>query len=117
MRRHFDGGDVTDKVIITNIPEEFRRIDNAVAGRSERPGTGWAPNLRRAQASEYLLQKYGIILKPSTMAKWWCLKSDGPPAYLAGRVPLYPRDGLDAWAIKYLGPLRTSTSGNAQRAA
>ena len=79
---------------------------------SERPSTGWAPNLRRAQASEYLKQNYGIILQPSTLAKWFCVKSDGPPAYLNGRVPLYPRTELDTWAIKRLGPLRTSTSDN-----
>ena len=105
---------LTDTPIITNMPEALQRRDPAP---SVRPSTGWAPNLRRAQASEYLLQNYGIILKPSTLAKWFCMKSDGPPAFVAGRVPLYPRDGLDTWAIKRLGPLRSSTSDTGQELA
>jgi hypothetical protein len=71
---------------------------------------GWPPNLRRRDASQYLRQVYGLTVAPSTLAKWFSLRSDGPPAYLAGRVPLYPRDRLDAWAAKRLGQLRTSTS-------
>jgi hypothetical protein len=72
--------------------------------------TNWPPKLRRADAARYLLEVHGIPVQPSTLAKWHCLKSDGPPAYVSGRVPLYPRDELDAWAAKRLGPLRTSTS-------
>ena len=100
---------MTVTAIITNPPGES---GDAVAVSLQRPSAGWAPNLRRAQASEYLLQNYGIIIKPSTLAKWFCIKSDGPPAFVAGRTPLYPREALDAWAIKHLGPLRTSTSDN-----
>ena len=72
--------------------------------------TNWPPKLRRADAARYLREVHGIPVQSSTLAKWWCLKSDAPPAYLAGRIPLYPRDALDAWAAKRLGPLRTSTS-------
>jgi hypothetical protein len=71
---------------------------------------GWPPNLRRNEASRYLEEVYGLTLAPATLAKMFSQRSDGPPAYLAGRVPLYPRDGLDAWAAKRLGRLRTSTS-------
>lgn len=70
----------------------------------------WPPNLRRAEASTYLRQQYGIILAGSTLAKIFSTRSDGPPAFKAGRTPLYPRDGLDAWAAARLGALRHSTS-------
>jgi hypothetical protein len=72
--------------------------------------TNWPAKLRRADAARYLTEVHGIPVQASTMAKWFCLKSDGPPAHLAGRIPLYPRDALDAWAEKRLGPLRRSTS-------
>lgn len=72
----------------------------------------WPPRLRRADAARYLREVHGIPVQPSTLAKWYCLKSDGPPAHIAGRVPLYPREGLDDWAVKRLGPLRVSTSDN-----
>lgn len=70
----------------------------------------WPPNLRRAEASTYLRQRYGIILATSTLAKIFSTRSDGPPAFKAGRTPLYPRDGLDSWAASRLGELRRSTS-------
>jgi hypothetical protein len=71
---------------------------------------GWPPNLRRQEASRYLRETYGLQVQPSTMAKWFCTKSDGPKAFSAGRIPLYPRAELDAWATRRLGPLRTSSS-------
>lgn len=71
---------------------------------------GWPPNLRRSEASRYLQDVYGLSLAPATLAKMFSQRSDGPRAYLAGRVPLYPRDELDAWAANRLGRLRTSTS-------
>jgi hypothetical protein len=74
------------------------------------PIEGWPPNLRRSEASRYLQDVYGLNLAPATLAKIFSQRADGPPAYRAGRVPLYPRDGLDAWAVKRLGRLRTSTS-------
>jgi hypothetical protein len=75
----------------------------------------WPPNLRRAEASRYLREQYGITLAPATLAKIYSIRSDGPPAFKAGRVPLYPKLELDAWAARRLGELRSSTSG--QRAA
>lgn len=70
----------------------------------------WAVNLRRSDASRYLLLVHGIPISSATLAKWFCVSSDGPKAYVAGRIPLYPREELDAWAARRLGPLRTSTS-------
>lgn len=75
----------------------------------------WPPNLRRQDAARYLREVHGIPVQPTTLSKWFCVSSDGPPAFKAGRIPLYPRDQLDAWAVKRLGPLRTSTTD--QRAA
>jgi hypothetical protein len=68
------------------------------------------PKLRGADAARYLRDVHGLPVQPSTLAKWYSQESSGPPAHLAGPVPLYPRDALDAWAIRRLGPLRTSTS-------
>jgi hypothetical protein len=77
----------------------------------------WPPNLRRQDAARYLREVHGIPVQPSTMAKWFSLKSDGPAAHHSGRVPLYPRAELDAWAARRLGPLRSSTSDNGQQLA
>ena len=73
-------------------------------------GQDWLPKLRRVDAARYLREVHGIPIQPSTLAKWHSLKSNGPPAHIAGRIPLYPRDALDAWAAERLGPLRRSTS-------
>jgi hypothetical protein len=70
----------------------------------------WPSRLRRAEAARYLHEVHGIAVQPATLAKWFCTRSDGPPAHLAGRFPLYPRDGLDDWAARHLGELHTSTS-------
>jgi hypothetical protein len=71
---------------------------------------GWPDNLRRKEAARYLREVHGIPVEAATLAKWFSTRSDGPPAYVAGRVPLYPRSELDAWATGRLGPLRRSTS-------
>ena len=70
----------------------------------------WPPKLRRTEAARYLREVHGIPCQPATLAKWYSQSSGGPPAHHAGRIPLYPRDALDAWAADRLGPLRTSTS-------
>ena len=77
---------------------------------SDPPFSNCPPNLRRAEAARYLRDVHGIPVQATTLSKWFCVSSDGPPAFKAGRIPLYPRDQLDAWAAKRLGPLRTSTS-------
>lgn len=86
--------------IITNFPPELRQS----------VPVNWPPKLRRAEAARYLREVHGIPVQPSTLAKWFCTSSTGPNAFLAGRIPLYPRDALDDWATKRLGPLRSSTS-------
>jgi hypothetical protein len=72
------------------------------------------PNYRRHDAARYLRDTYGIQVQPSTMAKWFCTKSDGPRAFVAGRFPLHPKAELDRWATQKLGPLRSSTSDAGQ---
>ena len=66
--------------------------------------------LRRAEAAKYVVEKYNVPCSPKTLAKIACISSEGPPFRLAGRFPLYPISGLDAWAQKKIGPLVRSTS-------
>lgn len=66
--------------------------------------------LRRTEAAKYVTNTYGIPCSAQTLAKLACLRSDGPPFRHAGRFPLYPTSGLDAWAQRKLGPLVRSTS-------
>jgi hypothetical protein len=67
-------------------------------------------HLRRKDAAKYVVDKYSIPCSPKTLAKIACISSEGPPFRLAGRFPLYPISGLDAWALKKIGPLVRSTS-------
>lgn len=66
--------------------------------------------LRRVEAAAYVTQTYGMPCSPKTLAKLACVSSEGPPFRMAGRIPLYPKDGLDAWAKKKIGPLVRSTA-------
>ena len=66
--------------------------------------------LRRSEAAKYITETYGMPCSPKTLAKLACISSDGPPFRLAGRFPLYPISGLDAWAQSKIGPLVRSTS-------
>jgi hypothetical protein len=66
--------------------------------------------LRRTEAAQYITENYGFPCSPKTLAKIACINSDGPPFRLAGRFPLYPVSGLDAWAQSKIGPLVRSTS-------
>jgi hypothetical protein len=65
--------------------------------------------LRRSQAAKYVFETYNVPCSPKTLAKLACVSSEGPPFH-AGRFPLYPVTGLDAWAKKKIGPLVRSTS-------
>src|SRR3954468_14488172 len=57
-----------------------------------------ACRLRRAEASAYLKQTWGLSYGARTLAKLATI-GGGPPMEYAGRIPLYPvEDGLDAWA-------------------
>jgi len=73
--------------------------------------------LRRTEAAEYVTETYGIPCSPKTLAKLACVSSDGPPFRMAGRTPLYPKLGLDAWAQNKIGPLVRSTSELGRRVA
>jgi hypothetical protein len=64
---------------------------------------------RRADASGYLKERWGLDYKPATLAKLACL-GGGPRFEHAGRFPLYREDELDAWALARLSPLKSSTS-------
>jgi hypothetical protein len=66
--------------------------------------------LRRAEAAKYVVETYNVPCSRKTLAKMACIRSDGPPFRLAGRFPLYPTSGLDAWARSKIGPLVRSTS-------
>ena len=73
------------------------------------------PRRRRAEASSYLKEKWGIDRKPSTLAKLACL-GGGPRFEIAGRFPLYTDLELDAWARSILSPLKSSTSDTGETA-
>jgi hypothetical protein len=66
--------------------------------------------LRRTEAAKYITDTFGLPCSPRTLAKIACVSSQGPPFRLAGRIPLYPTSGLDAWALAKIGPLIRSTS-------
>ena len=66
--------------------------------------------LRRSEAAKYVVETYNVPCSPKTLAKLACVSSDGPPFRRAGRFPLYPVSGLDAWAKSKIGPLVRSTS-------
>ena len=66
--------------------------------------------LRRTEAAKYVTETYGFPCSPKTLAKLACVSLDGPPFRLAGRFPLYPTLGIDAWAKSKIGPLVRSTS-------
>ncbi|MEA1831738.1 hypothetical protein U8607_06535 [Methylobacterium durans] len=73
------------------------------------------PRLNPVEASDYLAAVYGTPVAVATLAKWRCIKSDGPPFERFGRSIFYRRLALDEWASARLGqPLRsTSEGGNA----
>jgi hypothetical protein len=76
-----------------------------------------APLLRRTAAAKYVTDTFGLPCSPKTLAKLACVSSEGPPFHKAGPYPLYPTDGLDAWALKKIGPRVRSTSELPARAA
>jgi hypothetical protein len=67
-------------------------------------------HLRRTEAAKYVVETYNVPCSAKTLAKLACISSKGPPFRLAGRFPLYPTSGLDAWALAKIGPLVRSTS-------
>ncbi len=69
--------------------------------------------LRRKAAATYLLDKYGFGAE-RTLAKG-VVTGDSPVYHKAGRLVLYTRQALDAWALGKIGPLRRSSSDDVER--
>lgn len=73
--------------------------------------TPWPANLRRPEAARYLGEVHNMPVSANTLANWFSRGAGGPPAYKAGRTPLYPRASLDQWARARLGALHTRSPG------
>jgi len=54
--------------------------------------------LTRSEASDFLV-RYGVRLKPSSLAKMWSLGVDGPACRHVRGKPFYPRGVLREWAL------------------
>ena len=67
------------------------------------------PRLRRWEAAEYLCLRFGIEIRPATLAKYASV-GGGPAFNKSNRTPLYPTAELDRWALNRLGQLRLSTA-------
>jgi hypothetical protein len=74
----------------------------------EHSKSGEGEFLRRRQAAEYLLSKYGFGAM-ATLAKG-AVTGDTPCFRKAGKMVLYTRVALDEWALKKIGPPQRSTS-------
>jgi hypothetical protein len=70
---------------------------------------------RRAEASTYLLEKWGLSYTPATLANM-ARKGTGPTYRLRGNLAYYPNEGLDAWAEPRVTGLKTKASDEAQAA-
>jgi hypothetical protein len=64
--------------------------------------------IRRRQASEYLISKYGFGAM-ATLAKG-VVTGDTPRFRKAGKMVLYTQEALDEWALRKIGPAQHSTS-------
>ena len=72
------------------------------------PGDGAVADLlTRAEASEFLL-RFGVRMKPSTLARLWSTGGSGPPCVHVRGKPLYPKAVLQNWAEAQSTGLRTS---------
>lgn len=67
------------------------------------------PRLRRNEASAYLLETHGVPLAVATLAKMATV-GGGPKITYFGRIPLYARTDLDAWASSRLAAPVGSTA-------
>jgi hypothetical protein len=65
--------------------------------------------LRRAQAAEYVRQRWGLPCSHGYLHKLASV-GGGPIFHRAGKCPLYLEDDLDAWARSRIsGPLRKAS--------
>lgn len=74
-------------------------------------------NLNRREASTLLDDEFGIKLAVSTLAKVYCIRSDGPPVRHFGSKPMYQAGELRAWARARLSAPTRSSSERPSRAA
>lgn len=69
--------------------------------------------LTRAEAAAHL-ERFGIRLKPATLARLWSTGGGGPPCRHIRAKPFYPRDLLEAWAASQISDVRTAAPAAAQ---
>lgn len=67
------------------------------------------PRLRRKEVPDYLRTMHGIDIAYSTLEKL-AVNGGGPEMQYVGRIPLYHKASLDAWAHNKLSPAVSSTS-------
>ena len=77
--------------------------------RQRRAAASIARRLRRAAASQYLLETWGISRTPNTLAKL-AVTGGGPVFEKDGRIPLYTEPALDDWVRAQLSPPVSSTA-------
>jgi hypothetical protein len=68
--------------------------------------------LRRAEASAYIVDRYGFPCSRQWLAKL-AVVGGGPIFRKAGRYPIYSPEDLDRWAQARIGPTQRSTSDTA----
>lgn len=66
---------------------------------------------RRAAASEYILENWGLRYAPTTLAKLACV-GGGPVFEHFGRWPVYRQEDLDSWVTSRLSGRKCSTSSD-----
>jgi hypothetical protein len=101
--------------LIDHLP--YSRIFPAPPGMTDSSAKGQVMRtpLRRAAASKYLLEKYGIERAVGTLSKL-AVTGGGPPFSHAGRIPLYDPNDLDQWALSLLsGPVRSNSERRAAK--
>jgi hypothetical protein len=72
--------------------------------------------LRRAQASRYLLETYGVYCALPTLANY-ASRGGGPTFQYIGRVPYYTPANLDKWITARLGRPRVRSQQRNRRHA
>ncbi len=72
--------------------------------------------LRRAEASKYLMENWGISRTPATLAKMAVHGGNSPKFQHIGKIPYYPIEELDAWVKSISSPLKNSTSDGGSHA-
>ncbi|TIN78523.1 MAG: hypothetical protein E5Y09_13180 [Mesorhizobium sp.] len=70
------------------------------------------PRLRRSEVPNYMLETHGIPIALATLNKLATI-GGGPEMQYAGRIPLYAREALDAWAAARLSKPVHSTAERA----